>query len=154
MTLTNPIPSVEWMPLDGLIQSWAIFAHGTTQEHGLILVRSAFDALSQESAARRLYFDHRTPTTEVLPSLAFLAEAASSWLTVLDSLHHYCQHTLPLEEEQSEQMVAELVAISYQHLLSVASLSVRLLHEYATSLAEPVRVLIGTLAVPEPEVRL
>src|SRR5579863_7245126 len=51
------LPSVEWMPLDGLIQSWADFAHETTSAAGLFAASCAFAALACESAALASYLE-------------------------------------------------------------------------------------------------
>lgn len=157
MTLTNPTPSVEWMPLDGLIQSWAVFAHGTTHACALSALSSAFAALEQESVARRRYgtlSDDRWPASvsdALGHALTSLAQAATSWLTALDELDAYRRAGPPAEDDPDEQAVCALFAASYQHLLSVALLSVRLVQELGCSFDEAVRVLIGTLAVPDQE---
>ncbi|MGB8346538.1 MAG: hypothetical protein WCD86_16755 [Ktedonobacteraceae bacterium] len=169
MTLTNHVPdqpspeaslhastpAVEWMPLDGLIQSWAAFASQSTQEWAFATASLALTALEQETAARRVYHDaHREawPTSvqdALTVSLGHLNEAASSWLSALDRLEEYRTIYLPAEEEREEQAVLHLLADSYSHLLHVACLSVRLVQEVHTSLNAPVRVLIGTLHPPE-----
>lgn len=158
MTLTNPTPTVEWMPLDGLIQAWAAFAHGTTHACALSALSSAFAALEQESLARRRYgsvYDDRWPASvsdALGHTLAPLAQAATSWLTALGELDAYRRAGPPAEDDPDEQTVCALFAASYQHMLSVSLLSVRLVEELGRSFDEAVRELIGTLAMPDQEV--
>ena len=71
MTTTNHFPdpspetdnavsllTVEWMPLEGLIQSWAAFAQETTSACALRALSAAFAALEQESMARSRQADY------------------------------------------------------------------------------------------------
>lgn len=160
MALTNPIPVVEWMPLDGLVQQWAAFVSCSTREYAFTAARFAFGALEEETAARSMEGGtQQTPWPETPPQSALvvaldhLTHAASSWLSACEWLEQYRTTDLPSEEEQSDYVVLELLADSYQHLLSVACLSVRLIQHLHTLLDAPVRVLIGHLDGSEPEVR-
>lgn len=160
MTPTNSLPPVEWMPLDGLVQQWAAFVSCSTREYALTAARFAFGALEAETAARHMAGETpQTPWPELSPhsalvvALDHLTHAASSWLSACDWLEQYRRMDLPSEEEQSDSAVCELLADSYQHLLSVACLSVRLVQHLHTLLDAPVRVLIGHLDASKPEVR-
>lgn len=158
MTTTNPVPIVEWMPLDGLVQAWAAFAHETTNACALSALSSAFAALEQESIARRLYgtisSDHWPASVPdaMSTALTHLSQAATSWLVALDELDAYRRTGSPAEDLPDERAALALFADSYQQLLSVASLSVRLVQEMGHSFDASVRLVIGTL--PIPEVRL
>jgi len=155
MTQTNPVPVVEWMPLDGLAQQWATFASHSTQQWAFATASLAFTALEHETAARRVYAEAHTEAwpasvqDALMASLSHLTEAASSWLSALDRLEEYVRVVLPAEEEQDEQAVLQLLADSYHHLLYVACLSVRLVQ---TTLDPSLRVLIGQLQVAHLEV--
>ena len=145
------LPSVEWMPLDGLIQSWAAFAQETTNACALRALSAAFAALEQESMARRYALtvsDDRWPASvpdAVSAALSRLAQAATSWLAALDELDTYRRAGPPAEEAFDEQAVLALFAESYQQLLSVACLSVRLVQEMGRAFDAPLRLVIGTL---------
>jgi hypothetical protein len=154
MTLMNPTPSVEWMPLDGLAADWAAFASCSTREHAFAAARLAFTALEEETAARRLEEEAQGEARSMgqgLLSCAFerLQASARSWLLACERLDQYARLDLPHEEEQREAAVRELAAESYQHLLSVACLSVRLVQELHTVLDTPVRVLLGHVPAQE-----
>lgn len=156
MSLLSPMPAVEWVPLEGLVQTWATFAHGTNCDQGFVLVRTAFTALEQERAARREYVtmqeDADAVRTDALVStLHLLTQAADSWLTTLDLLAQYRLLTLSTDEEQREAVVWAVQAQSYQQLLSVACLSVQLVREWAAGLDAPVLLLIGALPMPDKE---
>lgn len=158
MTLTNHLPSVEWMPLDGLAQQWAAFASHSTQQCAFATVSLAFTALEHETAARRISYDapqEAWPASVqdgLLAALHHLTKAASSWLSALDRLEEYYRVVLPAEDEQDEQTIISLQAVTYAHLLHVAGLSVRLVQEVQAALDAPVRVLLGTLHVSDVEV--
>jgi len=147
------------MPLDGLIQSWAAFARQTTNERAFAAASLAFTALQQETAARRLYaLSHHeawpTAVQDALTSaLCQLTDAAASWLSACYRLEEYRTVDLPDEEEQSEQAILSVLAQSYQQLLRVAQLTVRLIQEVYPCLDVPLRVLVGTLPVSDLEVR-
>ncbi|MGB8347671.1 MAG: hypothetical protein WCD86_22500 [Ktedonobacteraceae bacterium] len=151
-------PTVEWMPLDGIVQAWADVARQTTNERAFAAASLAFTALEQETTARRLYaLSHQeawpAAVQDALTSaLCQLTDAASSWLSACDRLGEYRTVYLPDEEEPSEQAVLSALAAGYRQLLHVAQLTVRLIQEISPCLDEPVRVLVGQMSVPEREV--
>lgn len=155
MTTTNPIPVVEWMPLDGLAQQWATFASHSTRPRAFAAVSRAFTALKQETEARHLEQracrDLRPTTAQAALLLAFepLQQAASSWLAAIEQGDEYARYDLSHDEEQSEQAVHLLLSESYDHLVQVACLSVRLIQELHLVLDAPVREALAPRDGPE-----
>lgn len=141
----SPSPSVEWIPLDGLAQQWATFASQSTRPRAFAAASLAFTALKQETEARHLELrarrDPRPTTAQAALLLAFepLQQAASSWLAAIEQVDEYSRYDLSHDEEQSEQAVHLLLIESYDHLLQVACLSVRLVQELHQVLDAPVR---------------
>jgi hypothetical protein len=82
-----------------------------------------------------------------------LQASALSWLAACERLDEYTRIDLLEEEEQRERDVLRLLADSYEHLLFVACLSVRLVRQIHAALDEPMRTVLCPLAVLDQEVR-
>lgn len=85
--------------------------------------------------------DPRPTTAQAALLLAFepLQQAASSWLAAIEQVDEYSRYDLSHDEEQDAQAVHLLLIESYDHLLQVACLSVRLVQELHQVLDAPVR---------------
>ena len=167
MTLTHPVPDqsretalsvsppfVEWMPLDGLIQSWADFAHETTSAAGLFAASAAFAALACESSALAAYLDAEDYHSRHGASWSHHIQASQR--ETLTQLSTACQHWIEVElwlsrctlvHDFADGQVPDLVHGLGGHEMYLFRLFLRVLEEAATESGEPLRVLVGHLAV-------
>jgi len=157
--LSVSLPQPEWMPLAGLIQSWAAFAHETTSAAGLYAVSSAFAALASETSARGSYLEAETRRTGdtfswspriqhgLFSALRELSEACGRWIDV----EPWLSRCLLVPDEASEQVPALGQAVGV-HETYLFHLFLRVLEEAATESGHPLRVLVGQLAVRDLEV--
>ncbi len=153
------LPTVEWSPLDEIIQTWADFAHVTRSAAGLCAVSAAFAALAAESAARATAIEvglresaglilPRKRRRAALPDSVFtdLNEARLRWLEALWSLGR----VRAVQDEEAAPLLAnagEQAACQAQHLLH---LSLRLLRETGVDPSRYLRVYI-TFPLPDEE---
>src|SRR5579863_6911308 len=149
------LPSVEWMPLDGLIQSWADFAHETTSAAGLFAASAAFAAFACEGAALASYLEaeDRRSRGDVL---SWSPRIQDSRLEALTQLSTARQHWIEIEpwlsrctlvHDFANGAVPDLVHGLGVHEMYLFRLFLRVLDEAATESGEPLRVLVGHLAV-------
>lgn len=173
MTTTNPLshpasletalsvslPTVEWMPLDALIQSWAAFAHETTSAAGLFAASSAFAALACESSARAAYLEaenHRRPSNVC----SWSPRIQASRLESLTQLSTACQHWITVEpwlarsslvSDFADGLIPDLVTQLGTHEQYLFRLFLRVLEETATESGEPLRILVGQVRTTDLE---
>lgn len=159
--LSVSLPQPEWIPLDGLIQSWAAFAHETTSAAGLFAASCAFAALACESSALASYLEaenHRRPSdvwswspriqADRLEALTQLSTACQHWLTVEPWLAG-CSLVYDFADGQIPDLVTQLGT----HEIYLFRLFLRVLEETATESGEPLRVLVAHLRATDLEVR-
>jgi len=157
--LSVSLPTVEWIPLDGLIQFWADFAHETTSAAGLSAVSSAFAALASETSARGSCLEAEAMRTR--SQLSWSPRIQAQQISALSELSEACQRWIEagqwLSRLPSDELVADripdLVGDLGVHATFLFRLFLRVLEEAATESGEPLRVLVGTLAVRDLEVR-
>jgi len=167
MTLTNPIPPVEWIPLDGLAQQWTQMLCELEWPHPEALQASseALRALALETTARRSYLHMKTvrswkpPTPELAEqhlAQAFtdLCEARRHWQAVgewLQRLARECRQ----EERACYPLLCELFTTLYTHQSYLCRLLSRLAGELVPATAQVQQAMVQTLAktfgVPEQE---
>ena len=145
------------MPLDGLIQSWADFAHETTNAAGLFAASSAFAALACESSALTSYLEAEThhdvwswsPRIQAnrLESLTQLSTACQHWITVEPWLAR-CS----LVADFAGGLIPDLIHGLSLHETYLFRLFVRVLEETATESGEPLRILVAHLQAADLEV--
>lgn len=123
------LPAVEWTPLDELIQSWATFAHATTNPVGLSAASAAFAALAAKTTARHVAVFADGLGASRLPDSVYvdLDEACDHWLLALGHLGHLSSEGE--EPDEAVQMLADLGRLSVQHQQSLFALSARLWQE-------------------------
>jgi hypothetical protein len=150
-------PHPEWMPLDGIAQTWAAFGAEATSPAALQATGAAFLALAWEASALRNYASvGAVNERESSPSLAYsqgiehalaeLDEAAQQWKSVLlwlDSLAREARQQAkpPLTPEQLTSLVLE----QQQRVLS---LIMRVQREYLDAHHEPLLLYVGYLRAP------
>ena len=153
-------PSMEWMPLDGLIQSWADFAHETTSAAGLFAASCAFAALACESSALASYLEaeNRRCTCD---GLSWSPRIQANRVEALTQLSTACQHWIEVEpwlarctlvHDVADGQIPDLVHGLSLHELYLFRLFVRVLEETATESGEPLRILVGHLRATGLEV--
>jgi len=159
-SLHASIPQPEWMPLDGLIQPWADFAHETTSAAGLFAASAAFAALACESSALASYLEaenHRC-TRDVL---SWSPRIQANRVEALTQLSTACQHWMEVEpwlarctlvHDFASGEVPDLVHSLGLHETYLFRLFVRVLEEAATESGEPLRILVGHLRATDVEV--
>lgn len=174
MTLTNRIPdqqppeaslhastpSAEWMPLDGLIQSWADFAHEATSAAGLFAASCAFSALACEYAALSAYEDaeqHRRPHEVWSWSLRIQASRMEALTQLSTACHHWIAvepwlSRCSLAHDFANGAIPDLVHGLGVHETYLFRLFLRVLEETATESGEPLRILAGHLRAADLEV--
>jgi hypothetical protein len=157
--LSLSTPSIEWMPLDGLIQSWADFAHETTCAAGLFAASAAFAALACECAALSSYLEAENRRNRDV--LSWLPRIQADRVEALTQLSTACQHWLSVEPWLSRCSVAhdfangvipDLVHSLGVHELYLFRLFMRALEETATESGEPLRILVAHLRAADLEV--
>jgi len=174
MALSNRVPNqspetalpvststMEWMPLDGLIQQWVDFAHETTSAAGLFAASTAFAALACERAALSAYLDakqHRRPH-DVWPCCPRIQESRMETLTQLSTACHHWIEVEPwlsrctLVLDVAKDLIPDLVEQLGIHADYLFHLFWRVLAETATESGEPLRILVAYLRAPDREVR-
>lgn len=157
--LSVSLPTVEWMPLDGLIQSWAAFAHEVTSGPGLYAASSAFAALASETSALSSYLE--ADTLRARYQLSWTPRIQGTFSTALRELSEACQRWIeveqwltrcPLAHEFGDGPGPDLVGDLGIHETYLFHLFLRVLEEAATESGTPLRVLVGTLSVRDEEV--
>jgi len=142
------------MPLDGLIQSWANFAHETRSGPGLYTVSSAFAALAAETSARSSYFE--ADTMRARSQLSWSPRVQAHQITALRELSEACGRWIEVEQwierctlahEFGDGHMPDLVGDLGVHETYLFRLFLRVLTEAATESGTPLRVLVGQLAV-------
>ena len=154
------LPSVEWMPLDGLVQSWADFAHETTSAAGLFATSAAFAALACESAALASYLEAEDRRSRG-DGLSWSPRIQESYIETLTQLSTACQHWITVEpwlarctlvHDFADGRIPDLVHGLGVHETYLFRLFLRVLEETATESGEPLRVLVGHLRAADREV--
>jgi len=147
------------MPLDGIIQSWADFAHETTSAAGLFAVSAAFAAFACESSARAAYLEAENRHTRDGSSWSHRIQADR--METLTQLSTACLHWIEVEPWLSRctlvhdfayGAVPDLVHGLGVHELYLFRLFLRVLEEAATESGEPLRILVGHLRAADLEV--
>jgi len=142
------------MPLDGLIQSWAAFAHETTSGPGLYAASSAFAALASETSARSSYLEADTLRDRY--QLSWSPRIQGTLITALSELSEACQRWIEVEQwltrctlahEFGDGHMPDLVGDLGVHETYLFRLFLRVLEEAASESGEPLRMLVGQLAV-------
>lgn len=158
--LSVSLPQPEWMPLDGLIQSWAAFAHETTSAAGLFAASCAFAAFACERSALASYQEtenHRHPSDV----WSWSSRIQASRLEALTQLSTACQHWIAVEpwlarcslvSDFADGQIPDLVTQLGTHELYLFHLFLRVLQETATESGEPLRILVGHLCATDREV--
>jgi hypothetical protein len=147
-------PHPEWMPLDGIAQTWAAFGAEATSPAAFQTTGTAFLALAFETSAHRNYASSvGSSKGGDSPSLAYtqgieralvdLHEASQQWNSVLLWLDFLAQET-PATVEQ----LTSLVRAQQQRVLS---LILRVQQEYLDAHHEPLLISLGYLRAPTAE---
>jgi hypothetical protein len=148
---TTSCPHPEWMPLDGIAQTWAGFGSEANSPAAFQATGLAFLALAFEASALRHYPSSVGSTEgEGSPSLAYtqgiehaiadLDGASQQWKSVLLWLDH-----LAREAPTSVKLLASLVLEQQQRVLS---LILRVQREYLDAHHEPLLIYLGHLPAP------
>jgi len=145
------LPVADWSPLDEIIQAWATFAHATRSAAGLCAVSAAFAALAAESAARHVAVEARlrNPESRLLPDsvLSDMGEARLRWLEALGHL----SRVRPAQDEEAAPLIAQAAVQADHHGCHLQALALSLLREPGATVAQPLRVWIGTLPLPDED---
>jgi hypothetical protein len=148
-------PHPEWMPLDGIAQTWAAFGREASSPAALQATGTAFLALAFETNALRHYASSAAHSHErgsaaslaytqgIEHALAELEEAHQQWKSVLLWLD-----ILARETRQQAEISASLVLKQQQRVLS---LILRVQQEYLEAHHEPLLVYLGYLPAPPAE---
>jgi|GEM_PF-1447442 len=83
------LPAVEWIPLDGLIQTWATAVVELPQPEALQATSEALRALALETSARRCYYNACTVRAWDQPAPELVGQHLSLTLTDLFEAHRH-----------------------------------------------------------------
>jgi hypothetical protein len=147
-------PPPEWMPLDGIAQTWAAFGREANSPAAFQATGTAFLALAFEASAHRNYAssggrsgERSSPslasTRSIEHAIADLDEAAQQWKSVLLWLD-----SLARETSTTVEQLPSLVLAQQQRVLS---LILRVQQEYLDAHNEPLLVYLGYLPAPAAE---
>jgi hypothetical protein len=151
------LPPPEWMPLDGIAQTWAAFGAEASSPAALQATGTAFLALALEASAHqnygcaaRSYERGNTPslayTQGIEHTLAELDEASQEWKCVLLWLDSLARETRqPAELPLTPEQLPALVRAQQQRVLS---LFVRVQREYLDAHHEPLLLYVRHLPTP------
>ena len=132
------LPSVEWMPLDGIIQQWATAAIDLPHAEALQATSEALRALALETSARRCYHDTCTvrawepPSPELMGqhltrALTDLFEARRHWGLVAEWLERLARECR--RERACYPLLCDLFVTLYTHQGYLSRLVARLAEE-------------------------
>jgi len=158
------LPSVEWMPLDGITHEWTATLVDLPHSEALQATCEALRALALETSARRCYYDTCTvraweqPSPELVGqhlalALTDLFEARRHWGLVaewLERLARACRR-----ERACYPLLCDLFAALYTHQSYLCRLVARLAEESvpvtATMQQAMAHILAAAFGMPEQE---
>lgn len=158
------LPSVEWMPLEGILQTWTWAIVELPQTEALQATSEALRALSLETSARRCYYHScavrawEQPAPELVgqhlaSALGDLFEAHRHWGLVAEWLERLARECR--RERDCYPQLCDLFAALYSHQSYLARLVARLAEESVPVTVAMQQAMGHTLAaafgVPEPE---
>ncbi|HEY6411336.1 MAG TPA: hypothetical protein VIY29_28075 [Ktedonobacteraceae bacterium] len=168
MTITTPSHGntfycrhPEWMPLEGIAQTWAAFGAEASSPAAFQATGTAFLALAFEATALRHYASsaRRSSQQGDAPTLADtqgsehamtdLHEAQQQWQSVLLWLDTLAREAPPAGEAPSPSSIQQFISLVHAQQQRILSLLLRVQQEYLDGQQEPIRVSLGYLPAPE-----